>query len=261
MTKENTVVKLKKNKQIKMLTFTGKYVDLSNLTEEDIDVKDIAHSLSNLCRYNGHTNRFYSVAEHSVRLARYAVNNLPTENELNNKVAKALLMHDATEAYVGDVIYPLKKALPEFSKFEDKIAEVINKKFGIETDEEVLKHVSNLDRRICFDEMYMMMDGRVDDALYLEGVRPIGVEKLILGQNDYMGWAPNIANERFLAVCAWFGYYIPPSEATIDVTKKDEDEDRSGMPVQPVDENGTPIGTTEVVNEDGSVVKLLSESK
>lgn len=65
---------------------------------EDILIEDIAHSLANQCRYTGHTSRYYSVAEHSVRVALL----LPRELRL------AGLLHDAAEAYLGDVARPLK---------------------------------------------------------------------------------------------------------------------------------------------------------
>jgi hypothetical protein len=79
-------------------TFTGRVVKPLQLTQADIDVVDIAHALSNLCRFNGHCRKFYSVAEHSVRVARIAPPAL----------AMWALMHDAAEAYLIDFPLALK---------------------------------------------------------------------------------------------------------------------------------------------------------
>ena len=195
------------------MTSSGKYVDLNNLKPEDIEITDIAHSLAQLCRYNGHTSKFLSVAEHCVRLARYAFNNLPVENDFNVKVAKALLLHDATEAYVGDVIYPLKKFLNEFVKLEDKIGEVINKKYNCKITKEMQAKLKELDRRICFDEMYALFNGNVDPMLYQEGIKPIGVSHLMLNEtDDKFGWSPATAFNNYLIVAEFLGIYERPKQ-------------------------------------------------
>ena len=81
-----------------IVTFTGKQFDFLNPRPEDICIEDIAHALANICRYNGHTRKFYSVAEHCVR-ASY----VPVGDPLDN------LLHDAAEAYIGDVPTPQKQ--------------------------------------------------------------------------------------------------------------------------------------------------------
>ncbi len=95
-----------------------------------IVIEDIAHALSNLCRYNGHCRKFYSVAEHSVLVSRIIRKMWPDDHE----AIWAGLLHDATEAYVGDVTTPLKVTMPRFMELEDSIAVAIADKFKVKWD-------------------------------------------------------------------------------------------------------------------------------
>lgn len=103
-------------------TASGKSFYFLNPDPDSIDIHDIAYSLSNLCRYTGHCSAFYSVAEHSV----YVASLLPSHLRL------AGLLHDASEAYLGDVNSPLKRLLPDYKKIEQGVEEAIAQKFGLE---------------------------------------------------------------------------------------------------------------------------------
>jgi hypothetical protein len=85
----------------KILLSNGKLHDLANPWATDPDITVIAHALANLCRWTGHTRRFYSVAEHSLRVA----NLVPAKYKLQ------ALLHDAAEAYIGDIATPLGRLL------------------------------------------------------------------------------------------------------------------------------------------------------
>lgn len=89
-------------------TFSGEFVDVINPDPEKINIQDIAHALSHLCRYGGHTDEFYSVAQHSI-----AVSYLVPE-----EVALEGLLHDATEAYMVDLPRPIKKQIKQYSEME-----------------------------------------------------------------------------------------------------------------------------------------------
>jgi len=106
-----------------MQTYTGKAFYPLDPRAEDIDPVDIGHGLSRQCRYNGHVRDYYSVAEHCVHLS-YVV---PKEYAL------WALLHDATEAYVGDVIRPMKRYLPQFTDIEDVVMVAIVNRFGLDT--------------------------------------------------------------------------------------------------------------------------------
>lgn len=98
-------------------TFTGKLVDPLDLKPEDIDIRDIAHALSQQCRFTGHTRKFYSVAEHCILVSELC----PTELKL------AGLLHDADEAYLIDLARPVKhsKGFEFFREFGKKIQKTI----------------------------------------------------------------------------------------------------------------------------------------
>lgn len=107
-------------------TFSGKAFWPLDPREEEVDLIDIAHSLSMKTRFNGMCIKHYSVAEHAVRCAVYA---LATTHDRN--FALALLHHDSSEAYLPDVPRPLKPYLTNFKEIEDGISEVVFKKFGV----------------------------------------------------------------------------------------------------------------------------------
>lgn len=104
-----------------MQTYTGKLIDLSNFNEADVRLADISHALSIINRFTGHSKVPYSVAQHSVMVSRLT---LP-ENALWG------LLHDASEAYLGDVATPLKTLLPGYRELEEHVQRTIGRVFGL----------------------------------------------------------------------------------------------------------------------------------
>jgi hypothetical protein len=88
---------------------------------QDVRVEDIAHALSHICRYTGHTSEFYSVASHSIAMSDILYQEDPTDLD----GALAALFHDASEAYLVDVPKPLKPWFPEYEMREAEIERVI----------------------------------------------------------------------------------------------------------------------------------------
>jgi uncharacterized protein len=162
-----------------MQTFTGRAFYPMAPHVDDIDPIDIAHALSLICRYGGHVRRFYSVAEHCVLLS-HAVR---PENAL------WALLHDATEAYVGDMIRPLKGAMPAYRDAEDRLMLVICDRFGIGYD--FPDEVKAADTRILRDERAALMSPSPLPWKSLEDVPPLGVQ--------VEGWSPAVAEERYLS--------------------------------------------------------------
>ena len=113
-------------------TITGKLVDIGSPTDEMIDIADIAHALSMTCRFGGHCRDYYSVAEHSVHVVEIVrkmigPNSTAPCDYMINQICLGALLHDATEAYLGDVISPLKELLPYYGDLETRWREVISK--------------------------------------------------------------------------------------------------------------------------------------
>ena len=105
-------------------TYSGLILYYNTPTEDAISIIDIAHALSNICRFTGHTKEFYSVAQHSVLVSN-------CQNTLEEQ--RAGLLHDATEAYVNDLPSPLKNSgyLDDYKILENRIHDVINDKYNI----------------------------------------------------------------------------------------------------------------------------------
>lgn len=104
-----------------MQTYSGKPFYPTSPSVDDVDILDIAHSLSNLCRFNGHCWKFYSVAQHSVIVSRVCAKEYALDG----------LLHDATEAYIGDIIRPVKYSIPDVERIEARIFDVIAEKFNL----------------------------------------------------------------------------------------------------------------------------------
>lgn len=118
-----------------MQTITNKEIDLLNPTEDKINIYDIAHGLHYLCRYNGQISKLYTVAQHSVHCAEYVQEKLKDDTSLTEAEKRSLalkaLLHDAHEAYLGDIVSPLKNVLPDYQKIENHLDDVISDKYNI----------------------------------------------------------------------------------------------------------------------------------
>lgn len=88
---------------------------------DDVDPLDLAHALSHLCRFGGHTRVHYSVAQHCLLVSELA----------GRPFRLAGLLHDAGEAYVGDLVGPLARRLPEFRAIERRILDAVATRFGV----------------------------------------------------------------------------------------------------------------------------------
>jgi 5'-deoxynucleotidase YfbR-like HD superfamily hydrolase len=100
-------------------THTNKKFDLANPTPDMFDIEDIAHALSNICRYTGHVSTFYSVAQHC--FLAYTL--------IDPKYRRDALLHDLSEAYLNDIASPLKALIPAYGILETRIMNIAAQRF------------------------------------------------------------------------------------------------------------------------------------
>lgn len=140
-------------------TYSGRWFDILRPEEYEYDIEEIAHSLSNLCRYTGHVNSFYSVAEHSILVSRL----------VPDKLALCGLLHDASECFLGDVSSPLKKLLPEYREIEDRVERAIAAHFDIPFP--YPKEIKEADKRMYWQERQGIANNGLRDGLWHQGLR------------------------------------------------------------------------------------------
>lgn len=145
----------------RIMTCSHKMFDPLNPEIELIDIADIAHSLSMLCRANGHFQRFYSVGMHSINCAKEAM-----ARNYSRKVQLACLLHDGSEAYLSDVTRPVKQEIPRYKEIEEPLQDVIWKKFlGEDLTEEETRLVFLIDDDILENEFPALMGAKLKETV------------------------------------------------------------------------------------------------
>lgn len=159
-----------------MQTHSGRRFFPIDPRPDEVHIEDIAAALGKLCRFNGHTLHFYSVAEHSVLVSQV----VPRQDAL------AGLLHDAAEAYVGDVIRPLKAYLPGYAEIEHKVWLAIAERFNL--DPELPESVKRADDAVLLREARHIM--APPPELWNVSGEPANVA--------ISGWSPLHATTHFL---------------------------------------------------------------
>ena len=166
-----------------MLTAGGRQFWPLDPRADEVDIDDIATALSHQGRYNGHTRHFFSVAQHSTEMARWFMGRRDTP------MAREALLHDAAEAYVGDVIRPLKRFLRDFAAIEAGVEAAVRQRFGLAG--EMPEAVKRADTRILGDEMIALFPGDALARYGLDHRARLGIEIRPL--------FPTTARDRFMA--------------------------------------------------------------
>lgn len=135
-------------------TYSGKKIDLLNPDSSQICIKDIARALSKVCRFNGHVNVPYSVAEHSMWVAELVPKHLKLE----------ALLHDASEAYICDIPTPMKNLLGDtYRQVEHRLQAAIGKATGCDGLELLHPLTKEADAVMLITERDYLRDGREHD--------------------------------------------------------------------------------------------------
>lgn len=162
----------------KLTTFTGRKIDLRNVDASDIDIRDVAWSLAQQCRFGGHCQSFYSVAEHCLLVTDMV-------DRLHGRWA---LLHDAAEAYLGDLARPVKALLPEFEDMETLILRAIAERFGLEPD--MPEEVAVADNQaLRLEEAELMSKDTPLNIGFVRGYTPAEAFTRFLAKADQLGLA------------------------------------------------------------------------
>jgi hypothetical protein len=164
-------------------TYTGRAFWPLNPSIDALSIIDIAHALSNQCRYTGHVRYFYSVAQHCCLLSKWVA-----DHGGDALTCLQVHMHDAPEAYLVDIARPVKQYMPEYRVWDHKINDVIREWMGWK-DLPIPGIVDDLDSRIIVDERAQLMSPEQKND-WGHRLKPVGVK--------IEPWSPVQAEQTFL---------------------------------------------------------------
>jgi len=167
-------------------TYTGRTFPVFDPRPEDVDLRDVAHALSQLCRWGAHCRDFYSVASHCCEVAFI----LQAAGE-PERVQLAGLLHDAGEAYLVDVPRPIKRRLLEYGPAEDRILAAVFGRFGVGDLLPLPAAVKIADERACVTE--------ARDLMHESEALPWATPEIKALPYTVRSEAPRDAERRFLA--------------------------------------------------------------
>lgn len=157
-----------------------------------IDIHDIAHALSMLCRANGHFRSFYSVGEHCLNCAKEA-----ESRGYSRRVQLACLLHDASEAYLSDVTRPVKQELPQYKLIEEPLQNVIWEKWlGSTLTSEEDRQVFAIDDDILENEFPALMGEKLKDTVpQLQSQPQFAYRDFALVEQEYLALFARLMEE------------------------------------------------------------------
>jgi uncharacterized protein len=197
------------NEGLWIQTYTGRRFEPEKFTAADVDIRDVAHALSNVCRFGGHCREFYSVAQHCVLASYYVELRWPDDDATPGVVRRdvrlaamqAALLHDAAEAYLGDIMSPLKRMAEKLCAHEYSINDAVARRFGLAVmlegphGQRIREAVREVDRRLLETERGLHLTTELPWVWDADGHRPTPLE---LTKEDRTPWTPQEAEQRFL---------------------------------------------------------------
>lgn len=163
-------------------TYTGKKFDPTEPDIALIDIDDVAHALSLLCRANGHFPEFYSVGIHSLNCANEA-----RARGYSARMQLACLIHDASEAYLSDITRPVKSVLPQYKNIENRLQNAIEEKWlGSTLSEEEYRLMREIDDDILYCEILHYFKYELyEKAPDMRSVPVMKFESFVKTENDF----------------------------------------------------------------------------
>lgn len=169
-----------------IITRSGLHFSFTDIPGANFGVSDIATALSNICRFAGHLQDFYSVAQHSVLCSELVAPEFAFE----------ALMHDAAEAYIGDVTAPLKALLPDYREIEERVERMIRKAYGLppiqsrEVKKADLIMLATERRDFGLDDgtPWPILEGIEPACIVIKPLLPHEARKLFLERYDALVW-------------------------------------------------------------------------
>lgn len=138
-------------------TYTGRHFDPVCPESGEIDIRDIAHALSLICRGNGHVKTFFSVGQHCIHCAREA-----EARGYSDRLILACLLHDASECYLSDVPRPIKGVMPQYKAVEERLLEQIYIKYlGTVLTNEEERQVKQIDNDMLYYDLLNLLNERM----------------------------------------------------------------------------------------------------
>lgn len=178
---QNQTINVHSHFQGKFNTSTGRLIDLIDPSPESLHIDDISRALSRICRFGGHSSAFYSVAQHSVLVASI----------VSPSAAPYALMHDASEAFLGDVIKPLKVLLePHYRLVEERFELAILKQFQIVCTPRIKAEVKDADMYMLELEHEALILGKPTRLVGLMNEKQLIIE-------DYWAWDMKQSKQMF----------------------------------------------------------------
>lgn len=165
--------KEKSKEDLWIFTYTGQKVHPFDLKPDQVRIADIAHALSRTCRYSGHVEGYYSVAEHCLLISDL----VSEEHEM------CALLHDAPEAYLTDLPSPVKSKLSGYNELEEKVWSVIAKKYGV--PQQIPKEVKHFDESIVRAELRDVKNLPEDFFDIQKDTPDVEIEQLSIDQAKY----------------------------------------------------------------------------
>ena len=141
-------------------TYTGKHFNPVHPDMTQVDIHDIAHALSLICRGNGQVKTFFSVGQHCINAAKEA-----KARGYSDRLILACLIHDACECYMSDVPRPLKPSMPEYIRTENQLLDLVYEKYlGSPLTLEEAALVKTIDNALLYYDLKELLNEASDTS-------------------------------------------------------------------------------------------------